>query len=199
MASSHIWYTRATQIGSDLEWLKDDDIQYGAKGFWHVRWLLSHNTIRKESDRPPNSQRSKHAARLTKIVLQLKAEQQILQQEAGPQRAQINISEWVQDHTSRRLRDGLNPPKNCGNFSKMLTSLVPWKKAKLGFPQMIAVAHRVHVCAANQATCACGMNNTDFLYFVTKNRLDHFGLQVLPATCAAFISEWDNKETLPWF
>lgn len=64
MASSHIRHTRATQIGSDLEWLKDDDIQYGAKGFW---WLLSHNSIRKESDRPPNSQRSKHGARLTKF------------------------------------------------------------------------------------------------------------------------------------
>lgn len=61
------------------------------------------------------------------------------------------------------------------------------------------MAHRVHVCAANQATCAGGTNNTVFLYFMTKNRLDHFGLQVLAATCAAFISESDNKETLHLF
>lgn len=54
---------------------------------------------------------------------------------------------------------------------------------------MIAAAHRVHVCAANHATCAGGTNNTVFLYFMTKNRLDHFGLRVL----AAFISESDNK------
>lgn len=64
---------------------------------------------------------------------------------------------------------------------------------------MIAVAHRVHVCAANHATCAGGSNNTLFLYFMTKNRLDRFGLQVLAATCAAFISESDNKETLHLF
>lgn len=72
-------------------------------------------------------------------------------------------------------------------------------KARLGFPQMIAVAHRVPVCAANHATCAGGTNNTLFLYFMTKNRLDRFGLQVLAATCAAFISESDNKETLHLF